>query len=221
MEMFTKEYNEEDITKILKCEENNLNMLKTTLSHMIEIGSNNTKKVEELVNDSKNKIALIKDVIAKKEITEDIAPLFDGENIVEIGGNREIDKILSHMVRNDDFKVFFDGVAFDSNFVKMINDDRNGKQLSVSFSSYLNKDDKKNGNFEKLVDSLVGADIGNIRIQYPSIIDDDNYFIKEYTHCKLRNYYTSPFDYESSNPRTIMLEICYGNLKFIDDETTD
>lgn len=216
-----------DLDKLLKTEEKNLEMLKNTLSQMIEMGSNNTKKVEELVENSTKKIELLKRGMETEKLFDEFYgdEMSDTKDATEvkfsIGNNEKADKIVPYLVRSDDFMVYFDDVDIDGKFVRCINDSRDDLHLSITMSSYIIPENKEGGNLEKYVDSLLGSKIGTIRIQYPGVVCDDKYTIKEYRNCELSRYYTSPFDYSFERPRYVILEIKYCGLKFIDNETTD
>lgn len=232
------EYDEEYLNGMLKCENNNLKMLKNTLTQMLEMNSNHTEQVEMAVNASTHKIELIKQAIETKTIPDELFSMVTEANLDEflaenldsidktsekfyVGGSRKLDRLMSCFVKSNDFIVYFDSAPIDGNFVKTFNDIREANTIIIELSSYINSEDKKNGNLEQVVEDLWHASIGTVRVQYPAIVDDESFSIKEYVNCKVLRYQTSPFDYKLNKPRTVTLEISYGNLRFVKNETTD
>ena len=235
------EYDESYLMGMLKCEENNLKMLKNTLAQMIDMNFGNTEQVENAVSTSLHKIELINEAIETKTMSEELYHMtvetmpeelrdINGLNCgsidkttekIYMGKSSRLGKLMSCFVRSNDFMVYFDNAPIDGKFVKTFNDIRESNSIIIDISSYINAEDKKNGNLERVLEGLIHANIGTVRVQYPAIVDGDVFCIKEYVNCKILRYQTSPFDYELNTPRTVTLEISYSNLRFIENETTD
>ena len=220
--MNNNDYNEELFQSRLKCEENNLEMLKKTLGHMIEIGSNNTGQVEELVKESQNAIAFLKKCIETKSIPDDglthdtrEPEFFDFDDDYSSLLAEKSNKFTKSLVKSNDFSVWFDDISIDGSYVKSVQRISSEHELEITMYLYCKKEDGNNGILEYVVDRAVGSRIGTIVVQTPGRTDNDNdgYSIR-YNGCKLFGYWVSGNDYNSYRPMELTLRITYDEAVF-------
>lgn len=220
--MKNNDYNDELFQSRLKCEENNLEMLKKTLGHMIEIGSNNTGQVEELVKESQNAIAFLKKCIETKSIPDD-GLTHDTREPEFLGFDNDCSSLLAEksnkftksLVKSNDFSVWFDDISIDGSYVKSVQRINSVHELEITMYLYCKKEDGNNGILEYVVDRAVGSRIGTIVVQTPGRTDNDNdgYSIR-YNGCKLVGYWVSAHDYNSYRPMELTLRITYDDAVF-------